>query len=158
MLDRHQIRASNYTNYWIKVVNHNHNWSSTQNGIRTESHRTKSHRTKSLRTKSHGTESHRTKSHNLKSGQNPTIYKVDKEIDLNCWMEQQTLSSAGLQASVNLDAGRGHPNGEPESHDTNRSGPDWSATSEANLTPVHQSADLLPRSVRIASLTASLTA
>ena len=35
-----------------------------------------------------------------------------------------------------MDAGRGHPNGESESRDANRSGPDWSATSEANPTPV----------------------
>ena len=62
-------------------------------------------------------------------------------------MEQQTLSSAGLQASVNLDAGRGHPNGEPESRDADRSGPDWSATSKANPTSVCQSADSLPRAL-----------
>ena len=48
-------------------------------------------------------------------------------------MEQPILSSGWLQASVDLDAGRGHPNGEPESRDANRSEPDWSATSEANI-------------------------
>ena len=31
-----------------------------------------------------------------------------------------------LQASIDLDAGRGHPNGQPENHDADRS--DWSAT------------------------------
>ena len=35
-------------------------------------------------------------------------------------MEQPILSSGGLQSFVNLDGGRGHPNGEPESRDTNR--------------------------------------
>ena len=38
-----------------------------------------------------------------------------------------------LQASVDLDADRGNPNGESESRDADRSGPDWSATSEAYL-------------------------
>ena len=83
----------------------------------------------------------------MKSGQNPTILKVDKEMDLNCWMEQPILSTGGLQASIVLGAGRGHPNGESESHDTDRSGRDWSATSEANPTPVRQSADSLPRAL-----------
>ena len=51
------------------------------------------------------------------------------------------------QASVNLDAGRSHPNGESESRDANRSGPDWSATYEANLMPLRQSADSPPRAL-----------
>ena len=59
-------------------------------------------------------------------------------------MEQQILPSGWLQASVNLDADRGHPNGKPESRDSDRSGPDWSATSEANPTSVCQSADSPP--------------
>ena len=67
-------------------------------------------------------------------------------------MEQPILSSGGLQASVDLDAGRGHPNGESESCHANRSGPDRSATLEANPTSVCQSADSLPRTLnRIAS-------
>ena len=72
-------------------------------------------------------------------------------------MEQPILSSGGLQASVDLDAGRGHPNGEPESRDADRSGPDWSATSEANPRLVRQSALASSRSVRIASLAAGRT-
>ena len=68
-------------------------------------------------------------------------------MDLNSWMEQPILSSGWLQASVDLDACRGHPNGESESRDTNRSGPDCSATSEANPTPVCQSADSPPHAL-----------
>ena len=62
-------------------------------------------------------------------------------------MEQPILSTGGLQASVNLDAGRGHPNEESESHDANRSGPDRSATSEVNPPPVRLSADALPHAL-----------
>ena len=43
-------------------------------------------------------------------------------------VKQPILSSGWLQASVNLDAGRGHPNGESESHHANRPGHDRSAT------------------------------
>ena len=74
----------------------------------TESHRTKSHRTKSPRTKSHRTESHRTKSHNLKNGQNPTIWKLEKNklnkifhknvniIVLNLWTWLSVFQSLSL--------------------------------------------------------------
>ena len=55
-------------------------------------------------------------------------------------MEQPILSSGGLQASVDLGAGRGHPNGESESCHANRSGPDRSATLEAN--PTNYTCDL----------------
>ena len=52
-----------------------------------------------------------------------------------------------------MDAGRGHPNGESESRDANRSGPDWSATSEANPTPLRQSADSPPHALPFARIT-----
>ena len=54
-------------------------------------------------------------------------------MDLNCWMEQPILVEAILE--------------EPESRDADRSGPDWSATSESNPTPVRQSADSPPRAL-----------
>ena len=53
----------------------------------------------------------------------------------------------GFLGKLNMDAGRGHPNGESESRDANRSGPDCSATSEANPTPVRQSADSPPHAL-----------
>ena len=43
-------------------------------------------------------------------------------------MEQPIISSAGLQASFDLDADRDHPYGESGIRDANRSGPDQSAT------------------------------
>ena len=46
-----------------------------------------------------------------------------------------------------MDAGGGLPNGESESCDANRSDPDRSATSEANPTPVRQSADSPPHAL-----------
>ena len=54
-------------------------------------------------------------------------------------VEQPILSSGWLQSSVNAR--------EPESRDADRSGPDWSATSEANPTPLCQSAESLPRAL-----------